>query len=276
MFSVRPDALSPWLHVEPPPANDPPGFRVAPDGAMHDSQSDLAFTPFRNDPRVNAAALGTTDFEDAIRRAADGLYPETYLTYDPVGFAALSRDSIREALDQITRIYGGFGANPPGSLGQRRPGTTPVNGRPFSPNVSGYSPSQAPEPSALTNAARQVESDAPTATRLSVPIGDLGQLLPPKATESCESPSTRELPDRGCASNRRHHPLTRQRRSSPAGLPRCHDWDLIRLPMQALFPSSMPKKKRQAMKYRSHNKTTSRQRLLARRSPVQRLHLTTI
>lgn len=50
MFNVRPDALSPWLHVEPPPANDPPGFRVAPDGAMPDSQSGLAFTPFRTIP----------------------------------------------------------------------------------------------------------------------------------------------------------------------------------------------------------------------------------
>jgi len=34
MFNVRPDAQSPWIHVEPPPADEVPGFRVNPDGSI--------------------------------------------------------------------------------------------------------------------------------------------------------------------------------------------------------------------------------------------------
>src|SRR5690349_17045971 len=40
MFNVRPERLIPWLYVEPSPAvDDVPGFRIAPDGSVRDTQS---------------------------------------------------------------------------------------------------------------------------------------------------------------------------------------------------------------------------------------------
>ncbi|GEP56683.1 hypothetical protein [Reyranella soli] len=38
MFNVRPEAMIPWLHVEPPPADELPGFRMNPDGSVRGAQ----------------------------------------------------------------------------------------------------------------------------------------------------------------------------------------------------------------------------------------------
>lgn len=46
MFNVRPDAMNPWLHVEPQPADEVPGFRMNPDGSVHDTQRRAASGPF--------------------------------------------------------------------------------------------------------------------------------------------------------------------------------------------------------------------------------------
>ena len=46
MFNVRPEALIPWLHVEPPLADEVPGFRMNPDGSVRDTQRDAASGSF--------------------------------------------------------------------------------------------------------------------------------------------------------------------------------------------------------------------------------------
>ena len=60
MFNVRPDALSPWLYVEPPQPDDRPGFRIAPDGSVIDAKR---ATPFGNDLRAGTEPSTGTDFE---------------------------------------------------------------------------------------------------------------------------------------------------------------------------------------------------------------------
>ncbi len=45
MFNVRPKAMIPWLHVEPPPADEVSGFRMNPDGSVHNTQHGAAL-PF--------------------------------------------------------------------------------------------------------------------------------------------------------------------------------------------------------------------------------------
>ncbi len=102
MFNVRPDGLSPWLYVEQPPDDEPPGFRVAPDGSVIDAKRSTSSAPVA--PTID------TDFENAIRLTAGGLY-------GPADLAMLPRDRIQEALDQIGRIYAGFGTKPSDLLG---------------------------------------------------------------------------------------------------------------------------------------------------------------
>jgi hypothetical protein len=95
MFNVRRNAFSPWLHVEPPPPDEPPGFRVAADGSVRDTQG-TGFAPFEYDPRDGAASPAGTSFEDAIRLASGGLH-------SPADLATLPRSPVQEALDQIAR-----------------------------------------------------------------------------------------------------------------------------------------------------------------------------
>jgi len=38
MFNVRPERLIPWLYVEPPSADEVPGFRMNADGSVRDTQ----------------------------------------------------------------------------------------------------------------------------------------------------------------------------------------------------------------------------------------------
>lgn len=192
MFNVRPSAFSPWLHVEPPPPDEPPGFRVAPDGSVSETQG-AAFAPFGYDPRDGAAPPAGTSFDDAIRLTAGGFY-------NPAELATLPRNPVQEALDQIARIYAGFGAKPSSLLDPQGPSTgmvAPVGRRPFSPYIE--SPlSQPLEPT--VNPVRHVQDGyLPMAQ---VPFGspsdghpqiDL-QLAPPPAPESLRAPDDHGSP----------------------------------------------------------------------------------
>lgn len=79
MFNVRPDTQSPWLHVEPPPVDEVPGFRMNPDGSI------------RNTPRNAPPGADPT--------ALSGLSPPP-------------RQSLQSAVDQIMRIYAPFATVP--------------------------------------------------------------------------------------------------------------------------------------------------------------------
>jgi len=46
MFNVRPKPAFPWIHVEPPPAEEVPGFRMNPDGSLRDRQRVAASDSF--------------------------------------------------------------------------------------------------------------------------------------------------------------------------------------------------------------------------------------
>lgn len=123
MFNVRPDALSPWLYVEQPPEDEPLGFRVAPDGSVMDAK--------RIEFSAPAAPPIGTDFEDAIRHAAGGLY-------GPADLAVLPRDPVQQALDEIAMIYAGLGTKPSNLLDRQAPSAdmaTPVGGRLPSPSA---------------------------------------------------------------------------------------------------------------------------------------------
>src|SRR6187402_500324 len=45
MFNVRAETLFPWFHVEPPAADEVPGFRLNPDGSIHDMLRRAASVP---------------------------------------------------------------------------------------------------------------------------------------------------------------------------------------------------------------------------------------
>jgi hypothetical protein len=176
MFNVRPDAFSPWLHVEPPLPNEPPGFRVAADGSVRETQG-TGFAPFGYDPRDDAAPPAGADFEDAIRLTSGGLY-------SPADLATLARSPVQEALDQIARIYAGFGTKPSSLLDRQGPSSdtvAPVGGRPFSPYVVESSLSQPAEPT--VNPVRRVEGDdLPMTERpFGFPSSDLPQIDPQSA-----------------------------------------------------------------------------------------------
>lgn len=46
MFNVRPKPAFPWIYVEPPPAEEVPGFRMNPDGSLRDRQRGAASGSF--------------------------------------------------------------------------------------------------------------------------------------------------------------------------------------------------------------------------------------
>ena len=194
MFNVRPDALSPWLYVEPPQPDDRPGFRIAPDGSVIDAKR---ATPFGNDLRAGTEPSTGTDFEAAIRQVAGGLY-------GPADLATLPRSPVQEALDQIARIYAGFGTKPSSLFdrqGQSTGTVAPVGGRPFSPYAVEPSLSQPAEPP--VNPVRHIGGDYfPIAEGpFGSPSGDLRQidpqLAPPRAPESLRAPEDREVLCRG-------------------------------------------------------------------------------
>lgn len=81
MFNVRPDAQSPWLHVEPRQADGVPGFRVNLDGSVGDT------------PRTDLSSANPTTPSDAPP----------------------PRPSLQDAICQIIRLYAPFAAQMPGA-----------------------------------------------------------------------------------------------------------------------------------------------------------------
>jgi hypothetical protein len=190
MFDVRPNAPSPWLYVEPPPADEPPGFRVAPDG----QSGSPPFSSASFNSSVGTAPSTSTSFEDAIRLAT-GLY-------GPADLATLQRNPIQEALDEIKRIYAGVAAGSPSLFGHQGPSNgvvTPVSGLPLSPYASESSLLPATEPSAPLSPVRHVEGNyfATGGTPFSSPSRDLTQsdpgLAPSPVPESLRAPDAREV-----------------------------------------------------------------------------------
>lgn len=132
MFNDRPDGLSPWLYVERLSLDDPPGFRTGADGSVRNLHDGAAFAPFGSNSRAGAVPAIDADFEGAIRSIAD---PAGYLSHGAVGLAPLSRAPIREALDQIVRIYADAGTKLSGPFGRQNSGAgmvVPADVRPRS------------------------------------------------------------------------------------------------------------------------------------------------
>jgi hypothetical protein len=150
MFNVRPDAQSPWLFVEPPPANEVPGFRMKPDGSVRD-------TPPAAPSGASLAGL--------------------------TGFTPLPRHPLHDAIDQIMMLYATLAPRPSdasgrqGSIGNMG---SPTSGRPFSP----YSP-LSPLPAPVVSAPPTVTDGPPIATATGSPSGsglraDPGAVLGPR------------------------------------------------------------------------------------------------
>lgn len=145
MFNVRPEALSPWLYVEPPTPDEVPGFRMNPDGSVRDTPRAAPPGSFGSNPGASPSPPMATGFHDAIRVAPSNVYPEAYLT-GLSDFVLPPRHPLQDALDQITRIYAPFVPRSSGLFEPQRSGTNTV-----SPNVGlpllPYAPrSQSPAP----------------------------------------------------------------------------------------------------------------------------------
>jgi soluble lytic murein transglycosylase-like protein len=190
MFNVRPDALSPWLYVEPPTADEVPGFRMPPDGPVRDAPRIASPGSFGFDPSASLSPSMGTGFLDAMRFAPGNVYPEAYLT-GPSDFAPPPRHSLQDALDQIMRIYAPFAPRYSGPFEPPGSGTNAV-----SPNInrlaSPYEP-RAWSPVPL-DSTPPVQSDSALKT-----IGPLGSLTsglagleaepnPPQGQESLRVP----------------------------------------------------------------------------------------
>lgn len=184
MFNVRPDALSPWLYVEQPPESEPPGIRVAPDGSVMDAKKSAFSAP-------GGPPTGT-DFEDAIRRTAGGLY-------GPADLAMLPRDPVQQALDEIATIYAGFGTKPSDLLDRQVPSAdmaTPVDGR-LPPQSAIESSHMSPrvEQSTVASPVSHIEVGRPPmiGPSFSSPSANLRQTDPQLAPSP--APERRQAPD---------------------------------------------------------------------------------
>ena len=103
-FEPQPEFV-PGFHVEPA-ADDPPGFRVGATDIGHNRPSDdshnwlFDYNPdVDNPPAVGIPSGGQPPEEE-------GFYSVPSPVYDPVYFPEPPQDRIKEALDQIVRIYG--------------------------------------------------------------------------------------------------------------------------------------------------------------------------
>lgn len=126
MFNVRPDALSPWLYVEPPPADEVPGFRMNSDGSVRDTPSAAPPWPFGFDPSAGSSSSMSPGLQDAMRFVPGNLYLDPYLT-GLSGFAPPPRHPLQEALDQIERVYAPFAPKSSGPLQSQGSGTNIVS-----------------------------------------------------------------------------------------------------------------------------------------------------
>lgn len=124
MFNVRPEALAPWLHVEPLPADEVPGFRMNPDGSVRDTQRGAASGSLGFDPSASPSPL--TGFQDAMGFSGN-IDADAYLTGGPTDFAASPRNPLQDALDEITRIYARFVPRPSGPFDGQGAGTAKVS-----------------------------------------------------------------------------------------------------------------------------------------------------
>ena len=102
-----PPAFVPGFHVEPA-ADDRPGFRVdAGDIGQNSLPDDVHNWAFGYNPDVgNLPDVGTSTPE-AQPSDEESFYSVPPAAYDPVYFPEPPRDRIKEALDQIARIYRG-------------------------------------------------------------------------------------------------------------------------------------------------------------------------
>ena len=103
-FEPQPEFV-PGFHVEPA-ADDPPGFRVGATDIVHNRPADdthnwlFDYNPdVGNPPAVGIPPGGQPSDEEDF-------YPVPPPVYDPVYFPEPPQDRIKEALDQIVRIYG--------------------------------------------------------------------------------------------------------------------------------------------------------------------------
>jgi len=101
MFNVRPD--TPWIYLTPEPVDDdPPGFRLAPDGSVTDAQPrSFGFGSSAYSPGLYGAPADSTAY---------GLpYPPSQAPIDPTYnsflFASAPQHPFQEAFDQLPRIY---------------------------------------------------------------------------------------------------------------------------------------------------------------------------
>jgi hypothetical protein len=86
-----------------PPQEELPDLRVGVAGSVRNGSDDFGLASFGYDPR--AAIEPPIDLGYAGGHRSDGIYPSPYPAYDPTYFPAPPRDFVREALDQIVRIY---------------------------------------------------------------------------------------------------------------------------------------------------------------------------
>jgi len=136
MFNVRLEALFPWLNVEPPPADEVPGFRINPDGSVRDTQQAAPSSSLAFDPSINPSPPVGSGFQDAMRLGAGNVYPDDYLISALPDFAPPPRNPLQDALDQIMGIYAGFAPRPSGTFDHQGPSVgmvAPTVGRPLSP-----------------------------------------------------------------------------------------------------------------------------------------------
>src|SRR5262249_6631817 len=115
MFNFRPD--TPWIRFRPEPAgDDPPGFRIAPDGSVMDTRSGADGSGWSgSSPNVfgaSSAAVAYGPFETAID-------PRSHPADSSFAFASTPRRSMQEAFDQLSRIYAGAGFLKPASFGSQ-------------------------------------------------------------------------------------------------------------------------------------------------------------
>jgi soluble lytic murein transglycosylase-like protein len=200
MFNVRPDALSPWLYVEPPPADEVPGFRMNPDGSVRDTPRAAPPGSFGFDPSARPSPSMGLGFQDAMRFAPGNVYPDAHLT-GLSDFAPPPRHPLQDALGQITRIYAPFAPRPPGGpfVGQQSEAgmVSPTFGQPPFPNVA---ESQSPKPAVPFTSAWPDMSDGLSMIErpLGTPSNDVAQLdaglAPSPAAERLRAPDDQGSP----------------------------------------------------------------------------------
>lgn len=162
MFNVRPNALSPWLYVEPPPADEVPGFRMNPDGSVRDTPSAPPPRPFGFGSSASSSPSMGFGFQDAMRFAPGSIYSDAYLTGGLPDFAPPPRHPLQEALNQIMGIYAGFGTEPSRSLDQQSSTADivgPIGNQFHSPYASDNAFPQAARPAVPFDSMSRIASD---------------------------------------------------------------------------------------------------------------------